>query len=327
MEFRCLSNIINRVVRLLLFGNLFISKSIYKVKRSILGMDDRFIKKIEYIRGLYRYPNKMLGRNFKIDPINNTDVLVFAAHPDDDVLGLCSTLYRHSLKGDKIKVIFVTNGTAGAGESWHRKINQSKNKANLRYQEAVQALSQINISKENIYCLGFPDAGTQRYLKNMSKDVFMLVHKLKPRRVYVHCIEGGHIDHDMTSLVVQSICNKIGYTNVFEWTEYNSSQPIGTQNIKFLPAQSNRLEEMKIDISEEERILKRKMLACHKSQDVEKYFMQGEAIRRANIAKFEIEYLKLNKRLFPIVKEFNKSLSILLFIQYAVTETLLIYII
>ena len=76
---------------------------------------------------------------------------------------------------------------------------------------------------------------------------------------------------------------------MFEWAEYNPSQPIGTQNIKFLPAQSNRLEEIRIDITEKERILKRKMLAFHQSQDVEKYFMQGEAIRQADIFKTEVE--------------------------------------
>ena len=285
-----------------------ISKLIHKLTQYIPELD-RFIKKLEYIRGLYRYPNKMLGRHFTINPINNNiDVLVFAAHFDDDVLGLCSTLYRHSLNGDNIKVVFVTNGTAGAGESWYRKIKKSKKRANLRFKEAVQALSQINISKENIYCLGFPDAGTQRYLKEMLIDISMLFQKFNPRRVYVHCIEGGHIDHDITSFVVKTICNKIGFTNVFEWTEYNPSQPIGTKNIKFLPTQSDRFDEIIIDISEEERILKRQMLAFHKSQGVEKYFLQGEAIRQANIFKSEMElyeHCQLSKRrLLPIVKEF-----------------------
>ena len=55
---------INRVVCLLLFEDLFISKLIRKIKQYILRMDDKLIKKLEYIRGLYRYPNKMLGRHF-----------------------------------------------------------------------------------------------------------------------------------------------------------------------------------------------------------------------------------------------------------------------
>ena len=42
-----------------------------------------------------------------------------------------------------------------------------------------RALSQINISKENIYCLGFPDGGTQRYLKEMSSDISNVIAKIK----------------------------------------------------------------------------------------------------------------------------------------------------
>ena len=71
------------------------------------------------------------------------------------------------------------------------------------------------------------------------------------------------------------------------------------------------LDEIIIDISEEERILKRKMLAFHQSQDVEKYYIQGEAIRQADILKPEIElyeHCQLPKRcLFPIIKDFYKS--------------------
>lgn len=310
-----------------------ISKFIYKV-RQYVPVFDRFIKKVEYNRELYRYPNKMLGRNLTIHSTNqHTDVLVFAAHPDDDVLGLGTTLYRHSLNGDNIKVVFTTNGTAGSGESWYRKINKSKKRANLRYREAVQALSKINIPEENIYCLGFPDGGTQRYLKKMSSDISMLLQMLNPKRVYVHCIEGGHIDHDITSFAVKSICNKIGYVNVFEYAEYNPSQPIGTENIKFLSAPSNRFEEVIIDISEEERVLKRNMLAFHQSQGVEKYFLQGEAIRQADIYKTELElyeHCQLSKRcLLPIVKELYKSMSmsVIAINQYTVAGTLLIGII
>lgn len=254
----------------------------------------------------------MLGRKFPLNFINNTDVLVFAAHPDDDVLGLGTTLSRHSRNGDQIKVIFVTNGTGRGSESWNSKVSESKKKSEIRYKEAVQALSQINIPKENIFCLGYPDGGTQRYLKNMSRDILIGIQKLNPGRVYVHCIEGGHGDHDLTSFVVKSICNKIGYSNVFEWTEYNPIQPLGAHDVKFLPAQSTELKEVKIDISEEERILKRNMLACHSSQDVEQFFLQGEAIRQAKISKLEIElyeHCQLPRRtLHPIIKNFYKIL-------------------
>jgi len=296
----------------MLWDNLFIRKILRKVKFYILRFN-WLVKQIEYIRGLYRYPHTMLGRHFNIKHLENesTDVLVIAAHQDDDILGLGATLYRHCLKGDKIKVVFITNGTAGAGESWHLNFDKSVTKGNLRFREAIQALALINVPKENIHCLGFPDGGTQRYLKEISNDISRLLEVSKPHKVYVHCIEGGHIDHDLTSFVVKSVCRKINYTNLFEWPEYNPEQPIGTPNIMFLPSTFNGNTETIINITDEERKLKRKMLACHQSQDIEQHYMEGEAIRKADIFNAEVElkeHCQLSrKRLFPIVHHFNNE--------------------
>jgi LmbE family N-acetylglucosaminyl deacetylase len=279
--------------------------------------NEQLIRKVEFIRGLYQYPNKMVGRklSFHYNSNKKTDVLVFAAHSDDDVLGLGATLSRHCKNGDNIKIVFVTNGSSdwlGVQQSWNIKANESKMRSETRYSEAVKALSLLNIPIENIYCLGYPDGGTQRYLKEMSDDILLLLQKLNPGKVYVHCIEGGHTDHDMTSFVVKSSCKRVGYSNVYEWAEYNPKQPIGTKYIKFLSNQSLAFEEMIIDISEEERILKRKMLSCHQSQDVEKYYSQGEAIRQANLSNLDLELLEhcqLSKsKLTYIVKKLNISL-------------------
>jgi LmbE family N-acetylglucosaminyl deacetylase len=295
-------------VSLLLFRKEKIKELIHTVVLYIRG-HEKLKRKIEYIRGLYRHPRKMVGRKLQINYTSHTDVLVIGAHPDDDVLGLGTTMYRHSLKGDNIKVIFVTNGSGRFGQSWRMKVSDIKRKSEIRYSEAVQALSLINIPKENILCLGYPDAGIHRYLINLSVDILMLIQKLSPGRIYVHCIEGGHSDHDVTSFVVKLICNKIGYSNVFEWVQYNPKQPLGTLDVKFLPTKSTELKGIQIDISKEERLLKRKMLASHNSQDVEQFFLQGEAIRQADISNLEMELYENGElpkeKLFPLVKELN----------------------
>ncbi|MBW8348417.1 PIG-L family deacetylase [Bacillus sp. IITD106] len=291
-----------------LVKNILISIIEYSAK------SEKRIKNVEYVRGLYRYPKKMLGRKLPIKNITDkTDVLVFAAHPDDDVLGLGTTLYRHSLKNDNTRVVFVTNGSGRDGESWNIRSRESKRKTVTRYQEAVNALSLINIPDENIYCLGYPDGGTQRYLKNMVEDIFMLIQELNPRRIYVHCIEGGHNDHDLSSFVVKSVCSSIGYSNIFEWTEYNPVQPLGAHKVKFLPTKFNKSKTVTIQITDKERELKRQMLACHESQDVEQFYLQGEAIRKAKTTQVEkeiFEYCQIPKtKLQPIIKEISEVLA------------------
>lgn len=287
-----------------------ISKIIFYFRNRVRFFD-KFIKIIEFQRGLYRYPNQMLGRKMNIN-LDKTDVLVFAAHPDDDILGIGTVLYRHRLNDEKIKVVFVTNGTAGNGESWYRRKAKAKYRANLRYHEGSLALAQIGVPKKNIYCLGIPDGGTQRYMNQMAVDISVLINQLNPKRVYVHGIEGGHIDHDVTSFSVKSVCDKLGYTNVFEYTQYNPTQPIGAEKVMFLSSTIDNVGVEVIEISEVERKIKRKMLSFHKSQGVDKYYRQGETIRKANLKNSETElyrYCTISSRcLEPLVQDFQMHL-------------------
>lgn len=270
----------------------------------------RTIKLKEYLKGLYRYPNKMIGRNISHINKNNTDVLVFAAHPDDELLGLSSLINKHFLKGEKIIVVYVTDGSGRDGESWKKERPISERNAKVRYQEGILGLSILKIPAKNILCLGFPDGGTHRYLKEMSKDVYMLIKRLSPKQIYVHCIEGGHNDHDLVSLVVKSVCNKLNFSNIFEWAEYNSLYPLGSKKIDFLPSLPfhSRNAVRNINLSEIELKNKRKMLSCHVSQKVDDVYSCNEIIRKADIRHLKDELIAYSQvsreEWFPMIEKF-----------------------
>jgi LmbE family N-acetylglucosaminyl deacetylase len=286
-----------------------VKNTVFKFVQGILG-EERTIKFVEYVRGLYRYPNRMVGRILPEYPNNTSGVLVFAAHPDDDVLGLSATINRHQMNGDRVTVIYVTNGSGDLGESYRLRSSYSKERSALRYSEGTRSLSLLGMKKENVYCLGFPDGGTHRYLKHMATDIFSLIRKFNPKKIYVHSIEGGHTDHDMVSYVVKSVCKKIGFKHLFEWAEYNPTQFLGTEDIKFL---SDHGGEMKVELSDKEQCLKKAMLAFHKSQNVEQYFKMGEAIRPADLSDIEkelYEYAKLStEKLRSIIQTFSVSMN------------------
>ncbi|MEN1969997.1 PIG-L family deacetylase [Lentibacillus sp. N15] len=289
-----------------------IHNTISKLMDRNIGMD-KMIKLIEYTRGLYRYPSRMIGRRIKKDTKNSTDILVIAAHPDDEILGVGTTIYRHIKNGDNVTVVYVTNGSGGDGASWKTKINDTHHISEIRYREGIKALSLIGMFAQDVICLGYPDAGTHRYVDHIAHDVLSLIQKLKPERIYVHCIEGGHSDHDFTSFIVKAVCGKIEFNNVYEWAEYNRSQPLGTKDVKFLDNGSHCSKSINIDITDRERLLKKKMLACHKSQGVVAHFTMGEAIRQANLTNMEVELLKYSlfpkKRLRPIMNQLLKYIE------------------
>ncbi len=249
----------------------------------------------------------MIGRNLELSSLSEADMLVFASHPDDEVIGISTIIRRNKLNGNRVMVIYITDGTGVDGPSWAREKKISEHIARKRYQEGVRGLELLEIKKQNVICLGFPDGGTYRYLKEMSNDVLKIIKHVKPREIYVHCIEGGHTDHDMTSLVIKSVCNKLNFQNVFEWAEYNSLYSLESNNTSFLPKMPfHQEEEIKIELSYYDRMLKRYMLTCHESQKVSKLYNKEEIYRKANIIFIEeelAEYTEVRKKDWAVLVE------------------------
>ena len=72
--------------------------------------------------------------------IQNTDILAFAAHPDDVELACSGTLMKHISEGKIVGVIDLTEGELG-----------SRGSVALRYEEAAEASKIMGLSfRENL---------------------------------------------------------------------------------------------------------------------------------------------------------------------------------
>jgi LmbE family N-acetylglucosaminyl deacetylase len=197
-----------------------------RVKKALrrTTLSDTVFRLIERARGI-RYPATLIGRcNFPPARHGRGGVLVFAAHQDDEVLGLGLTLARHRSHGDRVTVVFTTNG---AGGSWKESNTVKRAVSAARFKEACAALAVISIDAAEIVCLGFPDGGLHRYIPEARADIATLIRAIAPHTIYVHAMEGGHRDHDVTAFVVQAVSARLRIEPVFEWAEYNSEAPGG----------------------------------------------------------------------------------------------------
>lgn len=181
------------------------------------------------------------------------NVLVVAAHPDDEVLGCGGAIAKHKKRGDTVHVLIVAEGIksrATCQDNVQEKIN------GLR-ESAKKAADILNI--DNITMWGLPDnrldsmdrlditQKIEQYLKSFDAEI-----------VYVHHSGDVNIDHRIVHEAVVTACRpypgqrvrKLLSYEVLSSTEW---QP-PTSNITFKPNYwidiSNHIEDKKLALSE-----------------------------------------------------------------------------
>lgn len=122
-------------------------------------------------------------------------VFVVAAHPDDEVLGCGGTLLKHIYKGDKVYILFVSEGVTGRYKA--NEISKSK-KEILKREGMARKAAKIGkfqivdfLNLKNLNLNNYP----HNYLTNIIVKYFK---KYKPDIVYTHYEHDLNIDHYYT---------------------------------------------------------------------------------------------------------------------------------
>jgi LmbE family N-acetylglucosaminyl deacetylase len=128
-------------------------------------------------------------------------VLVFSAHPDDDIIGCGGSLAKHVKSGNQVTVCYLTSGESGSLDYAKQEL------AKLRENEAKEAGRVIGF-KGQIF-LRYPD-GYLEYKKSVLKRLIELVRRERPNVVYVHDSSDGHQDHRITSQLIGESIGRAG---------------------------------------------------------------------------------------------------------------------
>jgi N-acetylglucosamine malate deacetylase 1 len=128
--------------------------------------------------------------------INNI-VLIVAAHPDDEVLGCGGAIAKHANKGDKVHVVFMTNGV-GSRDASSKEIQERK-------QSAKNAANILSISSTQQF--NFPDNKMDMVaLLDVVQLIEEVIDKLQPEIIYTHHPGDLNIDHQITHKAVMTAC-------------------------------------------------------------------------------------------------------------------------
>jgi len=131
------------------------------------------------------------------------NVLVVAAHPDDEVLGCGGAIAKHIEQGDKVHVAILAEGLTSREDIRNRAAN-TKKLVELEY--AAQRAHDI-LGTTTLELFDFPDNRMDAVDRiEVTKKVEVLVDKYQPQIVYTHHTGDVNIDHRIIHEAVVTAC-------------------------------------------------------------------------------------------------------------------------
>jgi LmbE family N-acetylglucosaminyl deacetylase len=173
-------------------------------------------------------------------------VIVFVAHPDDEVLGMGGTILKHNQKGDFVKVVYLATGiTSRRSTNFQNSVSYEQNENKIKeMQKEIKDLR--NDAKKSCNILKVKDSKFYDFPDNEMDSVPLLkivkviekeIKETKPDRIYTHHFHDLNIDHRTVFNAVLTATRPIGSSvkeiisfEVPSSTEWN--YPRSVENLK-----------------------------------------------------------------------------------------------
>lgn len=158
------------------------------------------------------------------------NVLIIAAHPDDEVLGCGGAIATHASRGDKVGVLYVADGIGARDDLFEEGLKKRK-------AAAYQALKILGA--EVLDFLDFPDNRLDNVpLLDVVKKIESLMQKFVPEVVYTHHYGDLNIDHAIVHRATMTACRPLPGSHIKEIYTYEvlSATEWGLGNSAFSPS-------------------------------------------------------------------------------------------
>jgi len=175
--------------------------------------------------------NRLVSSDWLTSPTRRASALVFAPHPDDEVLGCGGIIALKAQAVVRVKVIVMTDGRAS-----HRALIAEDELVRIRRAEAEEAACRLGLTAADYVFLDFEDHRLQEHHDAASDRVFEIIDKFEPDEIYLPHRRDGLTDHSETNRIVRGAVARIGKPvtlleypvwlwNIWPWTRGGGRYP------------------------------------------------------------------------------------------------------
>ena len=195
-------------------------------------------------------------------------ILVIAAHPDDEVLGMGGTIKKLTKSGNKVKIVILATGIAARRSTTFQ--NNTKYGINEKDKKIIESqIKEIRsqakkasriLGVNDIEFLDFPDneMDTVSSLK-ITKTIESIINKFKPNKIFTHSPFDVNVDHRLIYQATLTATRPNSQRNVEE--VYSFEVPSSTEWFFPMSFQPNVF----VDISKELKV-KLKAMSMYKKE-------------------------------------------------------------
>lgn len=143
------------------------------------------------------------GRKWSVDDSHNFNqnarAIVFAPHPDDEVLGCGGTITLKVMAGADVRVVVMTDGRTS-----HAKFVNAPTLIQMRRQEALKAAKHLGLEPSDYTFLDFEDHRLHEHISQARHHVVEMLEQSEPGQVFVPHRHDRLSDHVATFKIVVS---------------------------------------------------------------------------------------------------------------------------
>lgn len=134
-------------------------------------------------------------------------ILCFAPHPDDEILGCGGSLIKAKKLGINVDICYLTYG-----ENASPQFSSNQLKA-IRKKEALSVCDALGLSNDNIVFLDIPDNQISEHDFDSMKKIIALIRRVKPDIIYLPHERESYYDHRQANLLIQRAIGMSGSNN------------------------------------------------------------------------------------------------------------------